>query len=81
MMAKSSDYLYPYNRYQGRFDPQHLAFNANLQEFAQRVSYLSCLQTSGKMTPDDALERIAYLWEKLRRSRESLCVEKRPNQQ
>ncbi|MEO0854330.1 MAG: hypothetical protein AAFY15_12630, partial [Cyanobacteria bacterium J06648_11] len=70
-----SDYLYPYNRYTGRFDPQHLAFNANLQEFAQRVSYVSCLQTGGKLTPEDAFERIEHLWEQLQRSRESLCVE------
>ncbi|MEO1131530.1 MAG: hypothetical protein AAFX40_02360 [Cyanobacteria bacterium J06639_1] len=79
-MANPSNYLYPYHRYRGRFDPQQVAFNANLQEFAQRVSYVSCLQTGGKLTPEDAFDRIAHLWEQLKRSRENLCEARRPSQ-
>ncbi|MEM9157071.1 MAG: hypothetical protein AAGB13_18880 [Cyanobacteria bacterium P01_F01_bin.33] len=73
-MANTSEYLYPYDRYSGRFDPQHLAFNANLQEFSQRVSYVICLQTGGKLTPEDAFNRIASLWEQLQKSKEHLLA-------
>jgi hypothetical protein len=31
-------FLYPRSRYYGAFSPETLAFNANLQEFAQKIS-------------------------------------------
>jgi hypothetical protein len=31
-------FLYPTGKYYGEFTPENLTFNANLQEFAQRVS-------------------------------------------
>lgn len=66
-----SDFFYPRNRYQGEFTPVNLLFNANLQEFAQRVGYISNLETGGKISPDDAYEQIKTLWEQLKRSKEN----------
>jgi hypothetical protein len=43
--------LYPQARYYGQIKPENLVFNANLQEFSQKVSYISCLETSGKLAP------------------------------
>ena len=42
-MAEDSkdDFLNPQSRYWGEFSPQNLAFNANLQEFAQRIGYIA----------------------------------------
>jgi len=38
-MVDEFDFLYPRSRYYGQVKPENLVFNANLQEFAQRVSY------------------------------------------
>lgn len=65
-------FLYPAARYRGEFTPEHLAFNANLQEFAQRVSLLCGLETSGKIPPEEAYDDIKRLWKQLKESKENL---------
>ena len=54
--------------YRGIFTPQNLIFNANLQEFATRVSYICNLQTIGKISTEDAYKQINELWQQLERS-------------
>ena len=65
-------FLCPRSRYYGPFSPQALAFNANLQEFAHRVSYISGLQTGGKLAFEEAYEKIQSLYEQLIQSKETL---------
>lgn len=66
------NFLYPRSRYQGEFTPQQLAFNANLQEFSQKISYISALETGGKISPEQAYQDIKSLWKKLKRSKKEL---------
>jgi sigma54-dependent transcription regulator len=68
-------FLYPHGRYFGKFTPQNLAFNANLQEFAQRVSLICGLETGGKITSDEAYEEIKQLWAQLKSSKKHLLDE------
>jgi hypothetical protein len=66
---------YPYH---GPLDPNHpeaLLFDANLQEFAQKVGYISCLETSGKLPPDIAFQEVEELWKNLKDATESLGLE------
>lgn len=72
-MDKKS-FFYPRARYQGDIKPENMVFNANLQEFAQRVTFLSCLETSGKISPTDAYEQINDLWEELKQSKHNLNI-------
>lgn len=65
-------FLYPVGHYRGEFTPEHLAFNANLQEFAQRVSLLCGLETGGKIPPEEAYDAIKKLWRDLKQSKKSL---------
>jgi cephalosporin-C deacetylase-like acetyl esterase len=65
-------FLYPTAKYYGKFTPENLAFNANLQEFAQRVSYLCGLESNGKICTQDAYEEIKNFWKQLEKSRQSL---------
>jgi Fe2+ transport system protein B len=58
MQQSKHNFLYPRARYRGAVKPEHLVLNANLQEFAQRVSYICNLQTAGKLSPDQAFEQI-----------------------
>jgi len=53
------------SRYYGELNPKHLLFNANLQEFVQRVELISSLQTGGKISPQEAIDRIDLMWQKL----------------
>jgi hypothetical protein len=64
----------PGARYQGDFSPENLAFDSNLQEFAQRVAYVCALETAGKMTPDEAHTRIRDLYETLTRTHKGLGI-------
>ncbi len=74
--ASKNSFLYPRSRYRGTFTPEHLAFNANLQEFAQRVSYISALETGGKLSSEQAYEQVKSLWKQLERSKHSLGIGK-----
>lgn len=66
------DFLYAYSRYYGTSRPGDIMFNANLQEFAQRIGFISNLHTGGKMTSEEAFEQILGLWQALARSKENL---------
>lgn len=68
-------FLYPRRRYHGTVKPQDLVFNANLQEFAQRVSYISNLQTRGKLSVQESYHQLNFLWEQLKTSYWALGVE------
>jgi pyruvate/oxaloacetate carboxyltransferase len=68
------DFLYPRSPYYGQFKPEYLAFNANLQEFSQRVDYICSLQTSGKISPQEAYKQIHFLWKQLKRAKKSLEI-------
>lgn len=59
-------------KYYGKFTPGKLAFNANLQIFAQKVSYLCDLETNGKISSEFTYQEIKKLWEQLQRSKEEL---------
>ncbi|NET10449.1 MAG: hypothetical protein F6K09_05300 [Merismopedia sp. SIO2A8] len=68
-------FLHAQSRYRGEFTPGRLAFNANLQEFAQRVSIICNLETNGKVEPEEAYGQIKALWKQLRRSKHEFLGE------
>ena len=74
MDNSKEDFLYPRSRYYGDFKPENLVFNANLQEFAQRVSYICGLETSGKIQPEEAYEQVKSLWKQLKHSKQELKI-------
>jgi hypothetical protein len=67
-------FLHPSDRYHGQFQPKYLLFSANLQEFTQRSSYIYNLQNSGKLSPEDAYNRIEALWEQVKQSKKQLGI-------
>ncbi|MDJ0800314.1 MAG: hypothetical protein QNJ51_26490 [Calothrix sp. MO_167.B12] len=73
--ADKDKFLYPRYRYYGHFTPEYLAFNANLQEFAQKVGYITDLETVGKISPEQAYRQIKALWTQLDRSKEELGID------
>lgn len=75
-----TNFLFPCSHYRGSVKPENLVFNANLQEFSQRVSLIVGLQTNGKLTPQEAFEQIEALWQKLEASKNGLEVGQNPFQ-
>ncbi len=71
-----NNFLTPRSKYHGDFTPQNLAFNANLQEFAQRVSLICGLETGGKVSSAEAYEDIKKLWKELKASKKNLVKKK-----
>ena len=68
-------FLYPHYRYQGDFEPSAVIFDANLQEFAQKVTYLCTLENSGKLSQGQAYKEIKNLWKQLRESKRALGID------
>ena len=70
-----NNFLYPRGNYRGEItpsNPNNLVFNANLQEFAQKVSYICGLETNGKISSQEAYDRIKELWHLLKSSKKEL---------
>lgn len=73
-MDNKANFLYPRSRYHGQVKPENLVFNANLQEFAQKVSYICNLETAGKLSPEESYQKIRALWKQLKRSKQQLGI-------
>ncbi len=71
-------FLYPRAHYYGDVKPQNLVFNANLQEFAQRVSLIANLETSGKLSPEESYKQVKALWKQLKTSKKQLGIGQEP---
>jgi hypothetical protein len=79
-MTNKSDFMYPHIPYRGQVKPENLIFNANLQEFAQKISFICNLETSGKLSPEQAYEEIKELWQNLSASKKELGIGEQPFQ-
>ena len=71
-------FLYPHHPYHGNVHPENLVFNANLQEFSQKISYICNLETGGKIPPQEAYKQIRQLWKQLKRSKKELGIGRPP---
>jgi len=78
---QATEFLFPRSRYRGQFTPKNLMFNANLQEFSQKVSYICSLETNGKMNQDEAYQKIAALWSNLSSSKANLGIDTPPSEE
>lgn len=78
--GNKDSFLYPRTRYYGSLKPENLVFNANLQEFAQKISYIVNLQTGGKLSSEVAYARIEILWKQLELSKKELGISTELNQ-
>ena len=79
-MTDRNEFLYPRTRYYGQVKPENLVFNANLQEFAQRISFICNLETNGKISSEEAYNQIKALWKQLKRSKKQLGVGEKPSE-
>ncbi|HEY9823849.1 MAG TPA: hypothetical protein V6D19_00255 [Stenomitos sp.] len=79
-MSAKDNFLFPHSQYRGSVKPENLVFNANLQEFAQRVSYITNLETNGKITPEVSYREIKSLWQQLKQSKKALRIGENPFQ-
>ncbi len=76
--ADKNRFLYPHHRYYGKVKPENLVFNANLQEFAQQVSFICNLETNGKLSPEESYRKIQVLWTQLKSSLKQLGIGEYP---
>lgn len=60
--------LSPHCRYRGQLTSEHLRFNQVFQDFSNQVAIACALETSGKISPAQAMERLEQLWEELQDS-------------
>jgi hypothetical protein len=79
-MVDRSNFISPRSRYYGEVKPENLVFNANLQEFAQRISLICGLESGGKLTPEESFQQIESLWQQLKSTKHQLGIGKNPFQ-
>jgi hypothetical protein len=79
-MLVTSNFIYSHSRYYGDVKPENLVFNANLQEFAQKATYISCLASNGKIPLEKAFQDLEMLWKQLEYSKKQLGVGEHPFQ-
>lgn len=77
-MINRSDFIYHRNNYSGTVQPENLLFNANMQEFSQKVGYITSLETAGKISPEESYRQIKALWKDLKNSKKQLGIGKHP---
>lgn len=68
----------PQSNFHGDFTPENLAFNANLQEFANRISIICNLETGGRIGAEEAYAEIKQLWKQLKKSKAELLDAPQP---
>ncbi|PSN17938.1 hypothetical protein C7271_15115 [filamentous cyanobacterium CCP5] len=66
------EFLNPRSKYWGKFTPQNLAFNTNLQEFTNKIGLICSLETGGKISSMEAYQQIKDLWKQLKASKKNL---------
>jgi transcriptional regulator with AAA-type ATPase domain len=71
-MPNKDEFFNPLASYQGQQTLGNLVFNANLQEFANRVAIVCALETGGKITAEEAYLEIRSIWKKLKNSKTNL---------
>jgi len=71
-MSEKDEFIYPRGKYRGEFSPQNLMFDANLQEFAQRIGIICALENGGKISPQEAYTQIKIIWKELKASKHNL---------
>jgi len=76
-MTAKDEFLHPRSRYHGQIKPEELVFNANLQEFTQRISFICNLQTNGKLSAEASYQQVKDLWQQLERTSNSLKITER----
>jgi hypothetical protein len=79
-MTERNRFLSPRSRYYGQVKPENLVFNANLQEFAQRISFICNLETNGKISSEEAYNQIKALWKQLKHSKKQLGIGGKPSE-
>lgn len=79
-MNDKYSFLYPHSFYRGEVKPEDLVFDSNLQEFAQKVSYICNLEINGKLSSERAYQKIKQLWKQLKRSKKQLQIGENPFQ-
>jgi hypothetical protein len=75
---KKKQFAYPYRTYHGKETLPNIVFDANLQEFSQRVAMLCALENGGKLAPDKAYKEIKMLWKQLKASKQNLLAPPNP---
>lgn len=72
--ADKLNFFHSHSRYRNRLTPDNSLYNANLQELAQKVSYIYGLQTGGKISPAQADEQIESLWKQFKHAKKQLGI-------
>ncbi|ACK64705.1 conserved hypothetical protein [Rippkaea orientalis PCC 8801] len=70
--SSQHNFLCPLTRYYGKFTPNTFIFNANLQDFACRVNYISNLHTGGKLSSEEAYQQVEVLWKQLTTAKKTM---------
>ncbi len=61
--------MYTRTRYYDQPIPENITFDQKLQEFSHKISYISGLQTAGKISAKLAYLQVQELWQQLEKAK------------
>jgi sigma54-dependent transcription regulator len=72
---EKKQFVYPYRTYHGEETSPNIVFDANLQEFSQRVAIICALGNGGKLPLAQAYKEIKTLWKQLKTSKQNMLAQ------
>ncbi|MEM6258934.1 MAG: hypothetical protein AAF711_02110 [Planctomycetota bacterium] len=54
--------------------PEEIVFESNLREFTVKIEHICGLEQNGKISQEEAYQRIRDLWRELKRSKKNLRI-------
>lgn len=69
------NYLITKSKFRGKWTPENVVFDDNLQEFSQRVGFICALESNGKLSSIDAYRQIKQLFKQLKKSKRGLNID------
>ncbi|MBD2388037.1 hypothetical protein H6G32_21940 [Cylindrospermum sp. FACHB-282] len=72
-MKKDIDtFIYPPSLYCNNPTPENIAFNTQLQKLAAEIAYISGLEASGLISPDEAYKEVKALWKQFQQFKKGI---------
>ena len=73
---EQNNFLYPRGQYRGEPTPENIAFDGQLQQFAQQVNMIAGLHTGGKLSSQESYQRLKRSWKQVKAARHEFGIGK-----
>lgn len=73
-MEQKHNCSHPRYRYRGEPTPENIAFDSQLQQFAQQVQIIASLHTGGRLSTQESYQSIKRSWKQVKATGQELGI-------